>query len=476
MLIVRAVHVFHLLECRAGGAQADEEVIKGTCLALQCSLLVTPRALLGTAKPYSLGEAVGTSRKYGMQSGWRPLMTLWRYRRPTAQWEGLTRTALQTGFEVFGLMERRPSGVGLLIRAQFLAQFNPIVEDRDWIEIEKGRAAVLRLEGEHGRLHIFVVYLASGADCKTQRLQSLQKISQKILPQEDALSVITGDFNYVPSERDRYSKNDGQWTGLLDREEEEAFARCLGLKFGFCELEQEHCTHENALARSRLDRIYTNQHLTEQLDRHYFCVALEWKRGLSAHRPISFGRRRSCAHSFAERPLPPAAMEDPTWPSRVSLRYEELRRDEPEAHQDQPLRKLVLMKKAIREVTLTMGKERRREQSKSTDDKLGFTIRFLRAAQEVRMRSMENCVPEYPFLVTLADHRDPNIRSSRKIAAVRAHALELARLAVTENLRELESNRYGIDSDAASRKRERAGDCSTPAPTSRCFLGFESRL
>ena len=99
-----------------------------------------------------------------------------------------------------------------------------------------------------------------------------------------------------------------------------------------------------------------------------------------------------------------------------------------------------------------MNKETHQENSKSTDDKLGFTIRFLRAAQEVRLPSMESCTVQYPFLATLADYRDPNLRNSGKLEAVRSHAMELARSSVTEGLRELGSNFQGADIDAIGRK------------------------
>jgi hypothetical protein len=67
---------------------------------------------------------------------------------------------------------------------------------------------------------------------------------------------------------------------------------------------------------------------------------------------------------------------------------------------------------------------------------------------------MERCTVQYPFLATLADYRDPNLRNSGKLEAVRSHAMELARSSVTEGLRELGSNFQGADIDAIGRKKE----------------------
>jgi hypothetical protein len=39
-------------------------------------------------------------------------------------------------------------------------------------------------------------------------------------------------------------------------------------------MEQEHFKHDNAQVRLRIDRIYMNHHLADQLDRSYTCAAL----------------------------------------------------------------------------------------------------------------------------------------------------------------------------------------------------------
>ena len=109
------------------------------------------------------------------------------------------------------------------------------------------------------------------------------------------LPILMGGFNYVAHRRDRFSKPDGNAPDSHEATEESHFCRVLGDPFGFCELHQEEFTHDSALGRSRLDRVYSNHYLTDQLDRRIGCAALSWVPWLSAHRPVAFFRRRPSA-------------------------------------------------------------------------------------------------------------------------------------------------------------------------------------
>jgi hypothetical protein len=343
------------------------------------------------------------------------------------------------------------AGIGLIIKEEFLNKFNPVT-DTSWEYIETGRAAVLRLRGPSGALDIFVIYLATGdSGGKMQRAETLRKVAAAMRPREEVLSLIVGDFNFVASARDRFNKQQATWTGQCDEDEQELFSTLIEKEHDMYELEQEHCTHENAFARSRLDRVYTNQHLSEQLDRHSSCAVLDWVSGLSAHRPISFSRRRAGLPP-SHKPLPTAPMDDPRWSMRVALRFEELRAED--TNIDQALRRLLLLKKAIEGVTVTMHREGCASAAATPDDKLGWTVRFIRAAEEIRVRTMERCIDSYPHLLTLVEGLSPNLRIGSGLAKVRMHALELARSAVTDELRDLESGRGTMDANQLMRRKE----------------------
>eukprot|EP00959_Pyramimonas_sp_CCMP1952_P307674 6439858-Pyramimonas_sp.AAC.1 len=61
-------------------------------------------------------------------------------------------------------------------------------------------------------------------------------------------------------------------------------------------------TFASSSAWSRLDRLYCNQHVAEQLDRDIKAVALEWKPHLSDHRAVLFSRRLPHCLPEHERP------------------------------------------------------------------------------------------------------------------------------------------------------------------------------
>jgi hypothetical protein len=116
---------------------------------------------------------------------------------------------------------------------------------------------------------------------------------------------------------------------------------------GFYEWEQPFFTCDAGGARSKIDRMYTNQHLSYQLDHNCSCSVLEWDLGLSRHRAISFSRRTPIQRCTQDRPLQPALFNRNGWRDEVSERFAEL------CVQDtiypSPCRRLLLLKDAIRE-------------------------------------------------------------------------------------------------------------------------------
>ena len=148
--------------------------------------------------------------------------------------------------------------------------------------------------------------------------------------------------------------------------------------------------------------------------------------------------------------LPTAPLDDPEWPKRVALRFNELQRTDTLA--DQAIRRMLLLKQAIREVSITMGRQMRHDAAKTKEDKLGWTMTFLRAAEEVRLKTMEKCALAYPYLTGLVKHQNPNIRANGGLDGVREHAVELARGSVTEDLAALEKS--DMETFAWSQRKE----------------------
>ena len=112
-----------------------------------------------------------------------------------------------------------------------------------------------------------------------------------IAPQSSVLTVLGGDFNYVTDNIERVSTSTASSSNRRDTSEERHFNNVVSGPFGLQEMFQAEPTHALASARSRLGRMYCNQHVVEQLDRHIKAVALEWNPHLSHHRAVLFSQQ-----------------------------------------------------------------------------------------------------------------------------------------------------------------------------------------
>ena len=137
---------------------------------------------------------------------------------------------------------------------------------------------------------------------------------------------------------------------------------------------QEHATHRNGLAQSRLDRIYVTQHISGQLDAGIGCSALDWDRSLSDHRPLTFFRkRRSGPRPFGSGGLPLGPMKALSWPDRVRASFLQLDTANPTAAG--ALDRLYLLEEAIASANWQIQSEshsrRQCPHTTESDDKLG---------------------------------------------------------------------------------------------------------
>ena len=114
--------------------------------------------------------------------------------------------------------------MGFTIKESFLQTFNA-VRPEDWVDSEPGRIARLRLHGPLGTLDLIIVYLASGADAATKaaRRHSMSLLASAIADKNRVLSLVMGDFNFVEGRADRWSIEDGSWTGHRDHVEASFF-------------------------------------------------------------------------------------------------------------------------------------------------------------------------------------------------------------------------------------------------------------
>ena len=211
-------------------------------------------------------------------------------------------------------------------------------------------------------------------------------------------------------------------------------------------------TCDTGTARSRIDRIYSNHHIADQLDRTWAITPLPWCRDLSDHRPISFCRRGSQRADGALRPLQPHVLKNEAWSQRTRERYHLL--CQLDAKAKLPLRRMHLLKRTMRQVADEIAGEDMAHSILTNEDKLGWCLRFLRSAERSQLSAMERCAKAYPELRRLADARNPLLREQAGLTSVRKHAVELAKDAALAELREVHDPDNPMDEQQRARRRE----------------------
>jgi len=196
-----------------------------------------------------------------------------------------------------------------------------------------GEALTLQLSGTRGNLDIHSIYAPTGnqrypgMSLFARLVEVRTKISYLVRPSSSVLTLIGGDFNYVTRIEDRFSMSSASWSRVDDSRDEGHWNEVMGSNKDLHELHQPMATHEDAHVRSRLDRIYISQHLSNQLDVSLGCAPLEWDRTLSNHRPVIFFRRKGMPKTPRAGSLPTGPIKLNSWPSKVYLAYEELLRN-----------------------------------------------------------------------------------------------------------------------------------------------------
>ena len=336
---------------------------------------------------------------------------------------------------------RWQAGVGIGVKHDFLKLFNPTTED-SLQHIYGGRAAKLSLKGPNGNLDIIVVCGRANLEDREERRRMYENIGAKIAPADTTLTIIMGDFNFVTEEKDRWSTDSGTWSGKKDELDAGHWDQHVNSPNKLHDMYQPEptCTtteanteDHQALVLSRIDRVYHNHHITDQLDHNFAITALPFNED-SAHRPLTFsksGRQKPKEHS----PFPAIQLKHPDWEKRLQEKYATLHNAQ--GIQVNPMEDLKILKKAMWDTAKTLARETGTNLAKSDRDKLGCTMAFLRAAEKVNIKGMTKACALYPTLRALANEGDPNTRVSPNMSKIREHAAELAKSSVKDELLQL---------------------------------------
>ena len=324
-------------------------------------------------------------------------------------------------------------GVCLWVKDIFFNKFR----ETKWDVLEPGRIAVLRLRGGEGELDIFAAYLST--DSSEARQNSIKVLHRATRSKENVLSVVVGDFNFVEFPEDRWNLSAGAFSGENNSNNKDAklFERLMRGESGYVEWEQPHYTCEAGGARSRIDRMYNNQHISYQFDRHCTCNVLEWDKDLSTHRAISFARRTPSTNDSSNKPINPAVFKQKGWADHVIRDFKD--RCVHDSVGPSPLRLLVLLKDSIRECSGS-GSFSQEEKDQDNEDELGATLACLKALErgshkriaQLRQRSREirDLVPP--------EYGPDNVAAI--VGALRERAVNLSRRIISEDVQELIQN------------------------------------
>lgn len=364
------------------------------------------------------------------------------------------------------------AGVGIVLTNAFLQKFD---SQPHWDEPCPGRLARLRLRGPQGGLDLVVAYFPTGTrrplpqnkaaaaarlpqsdeeedppTLRAQRMELIRQIRGALAP-TDCLTILAGDFNFVPTVQDRLNLQTGEFTGGKDAAEQQLWTQLLP-PHALHELHQPQHTYAGPLATSRLDRVYVNQHVVEQLDRQVFAIPLEFNR-FSQHRPLSFGRL--CRSPDSARPLPLAVevIRDERWPTMVALELQELDRCLPAS--SCPLVRLRRLKAAMRSAADLLSTSR--SASPETEEKPLLTVAMatLRRSERLGREEIPRSLARHPDLKRAL----PTDISSRpfgdQMAALRELAVSLAKEEARAALQAVQSSADSLPPDILSRQRER---------------------
>ncbi|CAK0840351.1 unnamed protein product, partial [Prorocentrum cordatum] len=213
-----------------------------------------------------------------------------------------------------------------------------------------------------------------------------------------SLTVLAGDFNYVPTGLDHYCSTAGSCTGAGDLPDEEAFQSLLGRPFGLVEWVQGHFTHSDAGAQS-------------QLYKSFGSAALNYDKTTSSHRPLSFRRLQGSKPESWTSPLPMGPLlQKEAWKERLDLSF--MGKISHGPLRGLAVRRLLLLKEAIREITIRMADEQQIDVAHSAEDQVGWGMTFIRAAEKVQDR--ESVAQELLALQQETRTADDQVRGRRK--------------------------------------------------------------
>ena len=353
--------------------------------------------------------------------------------------------------------DKTTAGVGVAVSKDFLKNFGPIDEKSDWVTIVEGRAAKLRLRGMHGALDIITIYATSGntQEKTEERLDLIWKVNCYIDDKNEVLTIISGDFNFVEKPDDRWNGNNPDQRRTEDKEETLAVRKGWKFKHDMVERAQEEYTYRHAGAMSRLDRVYTNHHTTDQLNHHFGCQALDWvdkkrndnEQPRSFHRALSYEKSsQKCEEKFQTTKIQPTTLKSKKWKDYTDLKFQEKRDNCRGKGQSNPFTHLRLYKEAMTEAASMIQEQDKHEQVEDTADKLTMTMRAIKAMEEESRNTLRKIANRFTDIRQWTSY-DNAIEKQLNLRRLKDLAINLAQEHLREEVQQLRKDMDEEDDD-----------------------------
>ena len=216
-------------------------------------------------------------------------------------------------------------------------------------------------------------------------------------------------------------------------------------------------TYDSGIARSRLDRVYANHHVSDQMDAKFGCACLDWVPHLSNHRPVVFYRFRQ-TRTGASPILDESIVKDASWAFIVTQLFQESLNGDPD--RTDPLTKLFLLKQAINSCSRDMVEVKRRkkqqEQCVLIEDKIGWTMKAVRAIEKGHRGVLLRCIRAYPTIGQYINPYQDDMRSGTGFDALRDYAVGLHKVSLLEEIQDIQQDARHADEGAINTRRSRA--------------------
>ena len=349
----------------------------------------------------------------------------------------------------------RKAGICVMIKHSFLQLFNSVDPDRDWEIVIPGRVGILHLKGPLGNFDIVCLYL--DAHSTDDRCRAMRKLANRLRSHLTTLTMLVGDFNFVAEDQGRWSSRAERYAMNGDAREAEFMQEHLLNRFKFAEVQQDQYTCEVKQARAKLDRVYLNQHVSHQLDKHCIASVGRWVNDLSAHRSIRCCRSSPPFKSLSSPVIQPWVTKHKDFATRVAVDFQHKLIGSP--NPASPITRLLVLKQAVASVHDGIIHDREVVMAESVEDRLGWCLIYVKAIERYDWDRAEQACRSYPHLRGCgklpADYvscLQPQAMTTH-IQTVRDHIVELAREEIAQEVHALQAQHgNGEDGDRVGHK------------------------